>query len=149
VDLRLDAVSGLRVSDECAVPHATTMRSLARWPSLAYPWLPAGERRAGSLPELSPDCRDDALAAQETLRIEGAAEGSAITRAPNSPTPPQVRLRALGTQARVRWLVNGELAGESRGSNGFVHAFATAGDQRITALADSGAWAELNIRVLR
>ena len=149
VVLHLEALSGLRVSDECAAPHVTKTRSLARWPSLAYPWLPAGERRAGTVPALSPDCRDDALAAQESLRIEGPAEGSAIARAPNSPTPPQVRLRALGTQARVRWLVNGELAGESRGSNGFVHAFATAGDQRITALADSGAWAELNIRVLR
>ena len=62
---------------------------------------------------------------------------------------PQVRLRALGTNARVRWLVNGELVGESQGGAGFVHAFGSVGDQRITALADTGAWAELRLRVLR
>lgn len=149
VDVSVDALSGLRISEQCDAGHRPAMRALARWPSLAYPWLPATERVASSLPSLSPDCAPDALAKLESLRIEGPADGSAIARAPNSVTPPQVRLRALGTQDRVRWLINGELAGESRASNGFVHAFAEPGDQRIVALADSGAWAELNIRVLR
>lgn len=149
LDILVDAHSGLRVTEQCGAAHETRARALARWPSLAYPWLAATERHAASLPALSPDCVPDALARIENLRIEGPAEGSAIARAPNSPTPPQLRLRALGTQDRVRWLINGELAGESRASNGFVHAFAEAGEQRIVALADSGAWAELNIRVLR
>jgi penicillin-binding protein 1C len=83
------------------------------------------------------------------LRIDGPAPDSAIARAPNSPLPPQVRLRALGTGARVRWLVNGKLVGESEGGGSFLHAFEAAGDQRITALADTGAWAELRLRVLR
>lgn len=149
LDVPVDVHSGLRVSQQCNAVHETKVRALARWPSLAYPWLAATERNAASLPALSPDCLPDALARIESLRIEGPADGSAIARAPNSPTPPQVRLRALGTQERVRWLINGELAGESRASNGFVHAFAEPGAQRIVALADSGAWAELNIRVLR
>lgn len=149
IDIAVDSRSGLRVSEQCRLAHETRTRALVRWPSLAYPWLSTTERSASSLPALSPDCAPDAMAVVESLRIEGPADGSAIARAPNSPTPPQVRLRALGTQERVRWLINGELAGESRASNGFVHAFSEAGDQRIVALADSGAWAELNIRVLR
>ena len=85
----------------------------------------------------------------ETLRIDGPAEGTTLARAPNSPTPVQLRLRALGTSQRVRWLVNGEWVADTQGGAGFVHTFAKPGDARITALADSGAWAELNLRVLR
>ncbi|WP_043800809.1 hypothetical protein, partial [Arenimonas malthae] len=69
-------------------------------------------------------------------------------RAPGSATPPTLRLRALGTAARVRWLVNGRLAGETLGARPWTHAFDTPGEQRITALADTGAWAELSLRVL-
>jgi penicillin-binding protein 1C len=72
-----------------------------------------------------------------------------LARAPGSLLPPQVRLRALGTNARVSWLVNGALVGQSRGAEGFLLSFPTAGDQRITALTDDGAWAELRLRVLR
>jgi penicillin-binding protein 1C len=148
LDIQVDSASGERLSPHCQRSHASRELAIARWPSLAYPWLSLAERRAAAIPVLAPDCAADALARLETLRIEGPAEGSAIARVPNSPLPPQIRLRALGTNERVRWLVNGELVGESLGSQGFVHAFATPGDQRITALADTGAWAELNLRVL-
>ena len=148
LDVQVDASNGERLSPHCQRPHSSRDVAIARWPSLAYPWLSLAERRAAAIPALAPDCAADALAALETLRIEGAAEGSAIARVPNSPMPPQIRLRALGTNEHVHWLVNGELVGESLGSQGFVHAFATPGDQRITAMADTGAWAELHLRVL-
>ena len=147
--LRVDATSGLRLSADCSAEHAERTIAVARWPSLSYPWLPQVERRATAIPALSPDCREDGVAASEVLRIDGPPPDSAIARAPNSPKPPQVRLRALGTGARVRWLVNGRLVGESEGGGSFLHAFEAAGDQRVTALADTGAWAELRLRVLR
>lgn len=148
LDVRVDAASGARLSAHCDRTHKARDQAIARWPSLAYPWLSSSERRAAAVPVLAPDCAADALAALENLRIEGAAEGSAIARVPNSPLPPQIRLRVLGTNERVHWLINGELVGDSVGSQGFVHAFPTSGDQRITALAETGAWAELHLRVL-
>ncbi|WP_374473570.1 penicillin-binding protein 1C [Arenimonas sp.] len=144
----VDARSGLRLSASCTARHERQRVEIARWPSLAYPWLPAQERRASAIPALAPDCAPDALAAVESLRIEGPANGSRLARAPGSSTPPTLRLRALGTAARVRWLVNGRLAGETLGALHWTHAFDTAGEQRITALADTGAWAELSLRVL-
>ena len=147
--LRVDAVSGQRVTGECSGRRSAKTIAIARWPSLAYPWLSEDERRATAIPALADDCRPDNLAAVEVLQIDGPAQDSGIARAPNSPRPPQVRLRALGTNSRVRWLVNGELVGESFGGSGFVHAFAVPGDQRVTALSDSGSWAELRFRVLR
>ena len=147
--VRIDADSGRRLSANCTLPHAESTLAIARWPSVAYPWLAISERRATAIPPLAEDCDADSLAAMEVLQIDGPAPDSAIARAPDSPRAPQVRLRALGTNARVRWLVNGELVGESQGGASFVHAFAALGDQRITALADTGAWAELRLRVLR
>jgi penicillin-binding protein 1C len=147
--LRVDAQSGLRLSADCSAVHAERALAIARWPSLSYPWLSVGERKASAIPPLAPDCREDGLAAGEELRIDGPAPDSAIARAPNSARPPQVRLRALGTGARVRWLVNGKLVGESEGGGSFLHAFEATGDQRVTALAETGAWAELRLRVLR
>ncbi len=147
--LRVDAGTGLRVSGDCSLPHLQKNIAIARWPSLAYPWLSASERQATAIPALAADCVDDGLAAMESLRIEGPAPDSAITRAPGSARAPQIRLRALGTTARVHWLVNGRLVGESPGGAGFIHAFATPGDQQITAIADTGAWAQLRLRVLR
>lgn len=146
--LDVDARSGLRLSAACTARHERRRVEIARWPSLAYPWLPAQERRASAIPALAPDCAPDALAAVESLRIEGPANGSRLARAPGSTTPPTLRLRALGTASRVRWLVNGRLAGETLGARPWTHAFDTAGEQRITALADTGAWAELSLRVL-
>jgi penicillin-binding protein 1C len=45
--------------------------------------------------------------------------------------------------------VNGALTGQSKGSEGLLLSFPVPGEQRITALADTGAWAELRLRVLR
>lgn len=147
--VRVDATTGERLSGDCAKPHVEATLAIARWPSMAYPWLPVSERKATAIPALAADCAADSLAAMEVLQIDGPAPDSAVARAPGSPLAPQVHLRALGTSARVRWLVNGELVGESRGGGSFVHAFPTPGDQRITALADTGAWAELRLKVLR
>lgn len=147
--MQVDAESGQRLSAQCDRAHRSRALAVARWPSLSYPWLPVAERQASAIPPLSPDCRPDALDAIETLRIDGPADGTTIARAPNSAKPAQLRFRALGTTGRVRWLINGQLVGESQGGGGFLYAFAKTGDQRVTALADSGAWDEIDLRVMR
>ncbi len=144
-----DADTGERLSAECRRPHRRETRAIARWPVLASPWLSAAERRASAIPPLAADCAPDALAAMATLRIEGPAPGSAIARPPGSTAAPVLRLRAIGTRERVRWLVNGRLAGETAGGAPWRHAFDAPGPVRITALAESGAWDELELRVLR
>lgn len=147
--LDVDAVSGKRLSAACASVHARETRVIARWPGLAYPWLPAAQRRASAIPALAADCAPDALDAMENLRIDGAGNGSRLARAPGSDRPATLRLRALGTESRVRWLVNGRLSGETRGARPWTHAFDQTGPQHITALADTGAWADLEVTVVR
>ena len=148
VHLRVDARSGERLSAGCAREHVSEI-DIARWPALAYPWLPRELRRRAALPPLAHGCADDGLDATQPIRIEGVAEGSTVARAPNSSTPATLHLRALGAVGEVLWLIDGRLAGTTRGSASFEHAFAESGVRTITALATSGAWAQVQVRVLR
>nr|WP_242002978.1 penicillin-binding protein 1C [Vulcaniibacterium tengchongense] len=145
----VDARSGLRLSADCRLPHARREARIARWPALASPWLPAELRRASRLPPLAPDCADDGRDAGEELRIEGLQRNASLARVPGSAQPPRLTLRALGGRARVRWLLDGRLIGESDGEGRFEHEFAEPGEHVLTALADSGAWSGVSFRVLR
>jgi len=146
--VRVDAATGERLSAGCE-RRRTREVDVARWPALAYPWLSRDLRRRASLPGLARGCAEDGLAATLPLRIDGIGADAAIARAPNSSTPATLHLRALGAAGDVQWLVNGRLAGSTRGGAAFEHAFEQTGPQTITALADSGAWAQLQVRVLR
>jgi penicillin-binding protein 1C len=149
VQVRVNARTGRRLSPGCTAADAKSV-DIARWPALAYPWLSPDLRRRSSVPSLQPGCASDGLDALQSIRIDGVADGAAIARAPNSDQPATLRLRVLGSdRARILWLVNGKLEGQTRAAQPFEHAFAKAGEQTITALAASGAYAQLRIRVLR
>lgn len=145
----VDPRSGLRLSAECTREHARAAREIARWPALASPWLSTESRRAAQLPALSPDCLADGREAGESLRIEGVADRATLASAPGSAHGVRLALRALGSPARVRWLLDGRLIGESAGEGSFVHDFGEPGDHHLTALADSGAWSRVSFRVLQ
>jgi penicillin-binding protein 1C len=146
--VRVDAKSGDRLSAGCDRPNVVE-KDIARWPALAYPWLSREMRSRASLPPLAAGCASDGLDATQPIRIDGVADHAAIARAPNSEKPAIVRLRALGANGDVLWLVNGKLEGETRGSGAFEYAFAQVGDQTVTAMATSGSYAQVQVRVLR
>ncbi|KRD80485.1 penicillin-binding protein 1C [Lysobacter sp. Root983] len=146
---QVDARSGLRLSADCSASHARREASIARWPALASPWLAAETRRASRLPALAPDCAADGRDASEELRIEGLADQATIARAPGSVHALRLSLRAIGSAARIRWLLDGRLIGETEGDTAFAHDFGEPGDHQLTALADSGAWSRVRFRVLR
>lgn len=145
VRLRVDA-DGRRLSAACSAPGERSVE-VARWPSLAQPWLAAAQRRASRLPRLAAGCADDGLDATANLRIEGVAPGATLVRAPGGERAPRLSLRALGAQGRVQWLVNGRLEGETDAARAFEHEFTQAGEQSITALTASGGYAQVQIRV--
>lgn len=145
----VDRRSGLRLSADCSRPHERESRELARWPALASPWLATDARRASRLPALSPDCSADGRDAAEELRIEGLADRATLAPAPGSTHAVRLSLRALGSEARIRWLLDGRQIGESAGETPFVYDFGEAGEHTLTALADSGAWSSLRFSVLR
>jgi len=149
VKFDVDVASGLRLSVECSRPHVPVAREVARWPALVSPWLPAATRAASRLPPLSPDCVADGRDAVESLRIEGLNDGATLARVPGSPRGVSLSLRALGSESRVQWLLDGRWIAETAGSRPFRHAFEEPGVHTLTALADSGAWHSVSFRIVR
>ncbi len=145
----VDAHSGLRLSADCARPHQRRAGEIARWPALASPWLSAEARTAARPPALSADCAPDGRDSSEELRIEGINDKATLARAPNSTHPLRLSVRAIGSEARIRWLLDGRFIGESQGAGAFLHDFGDPGVHALTALADSGAWSRVEFRVLR
>jgi len=143
----VDAATGLRLSADCTAPHIRLSREIARWPALASPWLPTASRQASRLPALSPDCAPDGRDAAEALHIEGVSPGTLLARPPNSPHGVRLQLRALGSDGRVQWLLDGRWIGETRGTQWLRHEFDTPGAHALTALADDGAWRRVEFRL--
>ena len=75
-------------------------------------------------------------------------QSTTLARPPNSTQPLKLSIRALGSDARIRWLLDGRLIGESRGGQNLEHDFSLPGVHQLTALADSGAWSRVRFRVL-
>ncbi|UNK57044.1 penicillin-binding protein 1C [Pseudoxanthomonas daejeonensis] len=146
---QVDATTGLRVSAECTRPHPVETRELARWPALLSPWLPAEVRNAARLPPLARDCVDDGRGTAETLRIEGIVDRATLAQPPGASRGLRLRIRALGTSMPVQWLLDGRAIARTEGARGFEHDYALAGrgEHVLTALADSGAWAQVRFRV--
>jgi penicillin-binding protein 1C len=83
------------------------------------------------------------------LRIDGLVDRATIASPPNSTAPLRLRVRAIGSDARIRWLLDGRLIGESNGGDAWDFNAADAGAHTLTALAETGAWASIGFRVLR
>ncbi len=149
VRFRMDAVTGRRLSSNCAQLHDARDAEIARWPALLSPWLSAADRAAARLPALAWDCDDDGRERLAEVRIEGVQDGARLARAPGSVRGVQLSLRALGGQGRVQWLLDGRWLAETDGARPFVHEFTEPGIHTLTALADSGAWDRVGFQVLR
>ncbi len=146
----VDAGSGQRLSQECTQPHQREPRALARWPALVSPWLSAAERAAAQLPPLAADCLPDGrMTGSGVLRIDGLSDRATLARANDSARPVRLQLRALGSEARIDWLLDGRWIAQTSGRQGFQREFAEVGTHTLTAMASDGAWTQLRFRVLR
>lgn len=140
VTFEVDAASGQRLSADCSLVHQRQSRQIARWPALVMPWLPPSWRQAAQLPPLAADCAEDGRSATETLQISGLNDGVTLAKPPGATGGVKLALRAVGAQARVQWLLDGRLLGETEGAGLLVREFDQPGRHELTALADSGAW---------
>ncbi|HET7845719.1 MAG TPA: penicillin-binding protein 1C, partial [Xanthomonadales bacterium] len=137
---------GARLLPGCAGADTAATSRIARWPTLAQPWLRPGEIRASTLPALASGCGALEAAPTRALRIDGIAAGTTLRRAPNSPLPPVLDLKALGADGPVAWLVDGQLVGES--TQPLRHRFDHAGEVRIVALDRRGAYDSVELKVI-
>ncbi|NJC47927.1 UNVERIFIED_ORG: penicillin-binding protein 1C [Xanthomonas campestris] len=146
----VDARSGQRLSQECSQAHERVPHAVARWPALVSPWLSTAERNATQLPPLAADCLPDGrMTGSGVLRIDGLSDRATLARANATSRPVRLQLRALGSDARIDWLLDGRWIAQTNGRQGFQREFAEVGTHTLTAMASDGAWTQLRFRVLR
>jgi penicillin-binding protein 1C len=148
VDYLVDARTGLRTTPWCEGAQRET-RSVARWPALAQPWLPARWRRAAHLPDYDARCAPAVSPNAGALRIAGIVDATVLRRAPGSLRAPAVNLQALGGDDPVSWLVNGRWVGTSTRAQPLAYAFDSPGEQTIVALDRSGRFDRVQVDVMR
>ncbi len=142
-----DRRNGQRVNERCSNAHQSELVEIARWPTLAQPWLSSSERESQRLPPLASDCVENASPSAQ-LRITGAIDGSRLRRASNSERPLHLELRALGAQGDVRWLANGLLVGQTRGNAVLSLTIEQAGPLVLLALDAGGAYGRVEVEVM-
>ena len=145
--LRVDAGSGLRLGTACRKDHQEGRLEIARWPALAMPFLDAEARRRAAPPPLAADCSDQ-RGPGESLVVLGVEPGSALRRPPGSMGPLQATVRASGATGRVRWLLNGRLAGETRAAAPLTLVLGEPGPQQLTAIDETNGYGQTRFEVL-
>ena len=138
---------GERILPICS-EDAGSARTIAHWPVLAEPWLSQAQQAASRAPAFAASCRDSEVVNTRHLRIDGLIHGAVLRRAPGASESPGVRMRALGAQGDVLWLINGTLTATRTASEPFEHSFETPGRFRILALDARGAFDAVEVRVL-
>lgn len=138
---------GERVLPTCS-EAASTPRTIAHWPVLAEPWLPQRDRNAARAPDFAPECRNAQPQIARRLRIDGLIHGAVLRRAPGVSEAPAARLRALGAEGEVQWLLNGKLIATSPANVPIEHHFTEPGRHRLLALDARGAYDAVEVRVL-
>jgi penicillin-binding protein 1C len=82
------------------------------------------------------------------LRIDGLIHGAVLRRAPGVSEAPAARLRALGAEGEVQWLLDGKLIATSPANVPIEHHFTEPGRHRLLALDARGAYDAVEVRVL-
>lgn len=148
LSFEVDAKTGQRLSAGCEGHPQREQLQVARWPALASPWLTAAQRQAQRLPPLAADCPDDGRQSDGVLHIDGLNDLATLARPPGATHGPRLQLRAVGSESRIEWLLNGRWIARTEGARLFTRDFDEPGEHTLTALAEDGAWARVRFRVV-
>ncbi len=134
-----------RLNRSCLRPDAEVIE-IARWPTLAQPWLSTALGERSALPPLHPSCASDELSTG--IRIHGLSDGMLLRNPGNRRGPIVSQLQLLGSRGTVRWLSNDRLVGQTTGMAAMEIRFEADGDYRLVAIDESGAWSAIGVRVV-
>jgi penicillin-binding protein 1C len=133
---------GRRLNAQCH-EYQDGHRQIARWPTLAQPWLSARIRQLSTLPPLRPGCGSDPFG-QSELRIDGIRGDSIIAPAGGRGTRLELQVRALGSNEEIHWLLNDALVARTSGAQSVALEIPRNGKHRLVALDQAGRFGELS-----
>jgi len=143
----VDPVTGKRVAPECPVA-GQRRQSVALWPQMLEPWLPASYRRSQQIPALADGCGlSQSLASR--FSIIGLEDGSRIRAAGASKVRPEISLQVSGGEGRVSWYINGRFWRQIGASVTAVYQPERSGPLQIVAVDDAGQVARTEITVVQ
>ncbi len=123
---------GKRVAADCL---GATQHIISLWPLPLEPWLPASERRAARLPEVSAQCPPQQKDEVTPLLLLGVREGAILKRLPGE-LRLALRLSAQGGQGERWWFLNGEPV--SGKGNGIALNLDKVGTYQVLVLDEAG-----------
>ncbi|WP_444922254.1 penicillin-binding protein 1C [Microbulbifer sp. CnH-101-G] len=127
---------GLRVKPSC-MDSSAEKRSIVLWPKELESWLPANQTRAQQIPRTAPECNAPTATSGTPLKIVGAGNGNQYRPTGNNAPLPRLNLSAIGGQGKRYWFVNGELKGETLGTQN-LELSPQNGQHQIAVLDESG-----------
>ncbi|MBD8525349.1 penicillin-binding protein 1C [Pseudomarimonas arenosa] len=144
VRIQIDAHSRRRINASCTAVHDVETISYASWPLLALPWLSRADREANIAPALADDCAQPD--AGGNLQIIGLREGDLVEAARGTATL-ELAVHALGASGRVRWLLNGQWAGESDPGQALQIGLTDSGPALLVAIDSENRHAQVDFEV--
>ncbi|OMH34058.1 penicillin-binding protein 1C [Motiliproteus sp. MSK22-1] len=147
----INTATGLRVDSHCGdtdEPVIKQKKTVALWPKVLDPWLPAKIRRATQIPFIDSSCDQHIIDTSSTLKITGIVANSIYRAAGSSTVYPSVTLQAIGGNGNYHWYINGVRRYSGSGRRVIPHPLKERGDVQILVVDDSGNIDKLDIRVM-
>ncbi len=142
---RVAAGSNLRVSGSCvSIEHE--IRTVALWPKVLEPWIPAARRRNNAVPPLMHSCSGLGVG-QSALEIAGLHDGGVYRGPGTSRQAPLIELKAIGAIGDVHWYIDGDLHYSVSSDEPVSHRLAGRGTRQLLVQDDSGAVDKVEITV--
>jgi hypothetical protein len=138
----VDARTGQRLTAECSAQHARNPRNSRAGLRSHRRGCPTKRARPRPCPRARP-IANPTVAMRPSRCASTASSTARRSRAIEQHGAAATLVRALGSEARIRWLIDGRMVGETRGAAPFAFDFAEHGAHTLTALAETGAWSAI------
>ena len=142
---RVSAGSNLRVAGHCSGDDHQP-RTVALWPKVLEPWIPASRRRNVAVPPLVDGC-SGAADSPSGLRIVGLSDGAVYRGLGTQTAGPLVELKAVGASGSLHWYIDGRLRYSVSPDRAVSHRLVGNGTQQVLVQDDSGGSDRVEIAV--
>ena len=147
VTILVNPATGLRLDADCQTSKAV-LKTVARWPKAAWPWLSTRQKSLSKIPKLDPVCGKPVSESPETVRIVGIETGTVFRPAGADTNLPEILLEALGGKGRLFWLLDGELIRQADIHEPKFYRFRRPGRFLLTVMDLAGDYDAVDITVI-
>ena len=148
ISIPINTNNGLRITFDCNIKHSK-IKTIARWPNSATPWLSDEIKQKTHIPKLDPQCQSsEVISSFSKPVILGLENGQIIRPSGNTNQLPTIALQAQGGESQRYWLLDGTIIGETTGEKILNYTFKDAGQYTLTVFDGLGLYDSVQFEVL-